>query len=112
LFLTVACITLPPTSYDYTLLHLYTPWVMLVFLAVSRWRDHLPVPKGLWPAFLCLALLLSPQSEIILHGERIGSQIKCLALLALAIVALRFSFPEQATPSPQAVLPQKDPLCP
>jgi hypothetical protein len=100
LFLTIACITLPPTSYDYTLLHLYTPWVMLVFIAVAAWRNDLPTPRGLWPAFLCFILLLSPQNEIIFHGERLEGQIKCLALVALAIVALRYPFPAQLAVSP------------
>jgi hypothetical protein len=92
LFLTIASIILPPMSYDYTLLHLYTPWVMLVFFAVALWRNNLPNPKGLWPAFLCFIVLLSPQNEIILHGERLEGQIKCLALVALAVIALRFPF--------------------
>jgi hypothetical protein len=97
IFLTVACTILPPTSYDYTLLHLYTPWVMLVFLAVAAWRDNRRTPAGLWPAFICLTVLLSPQNEIIHHGQRFEGQIKCLALLALAIVALRFPFPRSSS---------------
>lgn len=90
MFLTVACIVLPPVSYDYTLLHLYTPWVMLVLLIVRQSRAGREVPPGVGAAVVCFVILMSPENEFILHGERFAGQIKCLVLLALAFVALRF----------------------
>jgi hypothetical protein len=97
IFLSVAAIALPPVSFDYTLLHLYSGWVLLVFLAFEAWRTQRITPHGLWPAFLCYIVLMSPQNEIILHGQRIEGQIKCIALLALAIVTMCFRFPDPLT---------------
>ena len=87
LFVTVTCITLPPTSYDYTLLHLYTPWVMIVFFAVEAWKNEQVIPRELWPVCICFMVLLSAQSEMIWHGERVEAQIKCVVLLVLAALA-------------------------
>lgn len=87
LFITVACITLPPLSSDYTLLHLYTAWIMLVMFAVDAWLRAGSTPRGLWPITACMAVLLSSQTEIILHGERLNGQIKCIALLSLGTLA-------------------------
>jgi len=88
-FLTVACLVLPPTSFDYTLLQLYTPWVMIVCVVMDAWRNNASPPRGLWPAMICFIVLMSPQNEFIIHGERIDGQIKCLTLLALAYISLR-----------------------
>ena len=96
-FITVATILLPPVSYDYTLLQLYTPWAVLVFLAIRHWHQGLPVTRGLRNAFYCFIFLLSPQNEIILHGAKLEGQIKCLALIALAVVSLLNPF-ENAQP--------------
>lgn len=92
LFLTVAALVLPPTSFDYTLLHLYTPWVMLVFLIVELRRRGKPLSPGLWAVCCCFMLLLSPQNELIYHGERLEGQVKCVVLLATAFLALRYPF--------------------
>jgi len=87
IFVTVTCITLPPTSYDYTLLHLYTPWLMVLFLIMRVWQEHGTTPKELWPVVICFTVLLSTQSEMIWRGERIEGQLKCLFLLLLAGLA-------------------------
>ena len=92
-FLTVACIILPPVSYDYTLLHLYTAWVPLVLLLIEEWREQGRSTRGTAALVLCFALLLAPLNEFILRGESLGGQIKCLALLGLALTILRFPFP-------------------
>ncbi len=88
----IACILLPPTSYDYTLLHLYTAWALMVILCVDAYRTKTPTVKGLWPAFACFAILLSQIGEIILHGERLGGQIKAVVLVILFYVGLRYPF--------------------
>jgi len=98
IFLSVAAITLPPTSYDYTLLHLYTGWVLLVFLAVSAWRNGHPLPSGFAPAMVCYVLLLAPLSEFILHGERLEGLLKCIVLVTLAFISLRFPLPLEPAP--------------
>ncbi len=87
-FLTVASILLPPVSYDYTLLQLYTPFAVLVFASIRLWRSGLPVQRGLRHAFYCFALLLSPQNEFIYHAQKLEGQIKCIVLLILAAVSL------------------------
>jgi hypothetical protein len=102
LFLTVAAITLPPVSYDYTLLHLYTPFVLMIFLAIDFWQRGVLLPKGAWAAFICFMLLLAPLNEFIVHGERISGQLKCVLLLALAAIALRYPFASDKVISPAA----------
>jgi hypothetical protein len=89
--LTVASILLPPVSYDYTLMHLYIPWAMLVLFAVDSGRQRI---AGLSAAFLCLAVLLSPETEFILYpNHSAGGQIKAVALVVLFILGLLYRFP-------------------
>ena len=87
--LCVASIFLPPVSFDYTLLHLYVPWAMLVFLACRTWAAP---PRGMAIAFVCLAILTSIQTEFILRGSVRGGQIKAVVLVILFVVALRNPF--------------------
>ncbi len=93
LCLAIASILLPPTSYDYTLLHIYTPWALLVLFALSN-NDRRT--KGLTLAFICLALATSIETELIFHARSLGGQFKALVLLALFGIALRFPFKELA----------------
>jgi len=88
--LTIATILLPPVSYDYTLLHLYVPWALLVLFAwENRGRD---VP-GLTAAMVCFAILFAPETELIVHGQSYGGQVKACALVALLLIALLRKFP-------------------
>lgn len=87
--LCVASIVLPPTSHDYTLLHLYFPWAVLVILAVRAARNHTQLP-GLLLALLCYAYLFAPESELIRNGRSFEGQTKCLALLVLLYASLRY----------------------
>lgn len=88
--LTVATILLPPVSFDYTLLHLYVPWALLVLLALeNRGRD---VP-GLTAAMVCCAILFAPETELIVHGQTYGGQVKACALVGLLLIALVRKFP-------------------
>jgi Glycosyltransferase family 87 len=92
--LSIAAIFLPPTSYDYTLLHLYAPFAVLVFVALQHAAQ--PASKasarGLFFAFCLLAFLLAPESEFIYHGLRVAGYMKAVALLLLWIVALIYPF--------------------
>lgn len=94
LCLTVAMLVLPPTSYDYTLMHLYAPWALLSCIAVRAWRERARVP-GLLPAMVCFGVLMAPESEIISKGESLGGPIKALTLLVLFGVALRYRFEDE-----------------
>lgn len=86
LCLCIASILLPPTSHDYTLIHLYVPFGLLVLYAV-RLPDPSKMP-GLTAAFLCLAFLFSPESEFILHGAGYGGQLKAGVLVILMGIGL------------------------
>lgn len=88
--LVVLCITLPPVSYDYTLLQLYAPWFLLVLVAIQRAPARVP---GLSACFVCLAVLCSPESDYMFRNQLITGPIKSLALLTLFVLALRYPFP-------------------
>ncbi len=89
LCLTIATILLPPVSYDYTLLHLYLPWAMLVFFTLEV-QDRL-IP-GLTAVFCCFAILFAPETEFIMHKDSFGGQIKAMTLLLLLAFALSYRF--------------------
>ena len=91
LCLCIASILLPPVSYDYTLMHLYIPWAMLVLFAQEQWRSG-RTAAGLTAAFVLLAFLFAPESEFICQSVRFGGQLKALALIALMAVSLKFQF--------------------
>jgi hypothetical protein len=102
--LTVATILLPPVSYDYTLLHFYLPWALVVLAAVERWEM-----RGLSGALICFAVLFAPETELIWGGRSYGGQVKALALVGLFGIALVRRFPSQwdweATTPPQTMEP-------
>ena len=106
LCLCIPAILLPPVSFDYTLMHLYAPWAMLVLLAQDRSNAGRKTP-GLLAALVCLALLFAPESEFIVHGDYIGGQIKAILLALLMYIALKYPFtepaPELTTSSPLIV---------
>jgi len=84
-------IMLPPASHDYTLMHLYIPWGMLVLLSLESSRSGRTVP-GLRAAFICLTLILVPMGEVLVHFNPVGGQIKGLLLLVLTWIGLRYPF--------------------
>ena len=95
LVLTVASILLPPTSHDYTLLHLYTPWALLLLFSLRTPEGRQKI-RGLLPVFLCFAILLAPETEFI-HDDRVlGGQLKCLTLITLFGLGLLCPFPDPA----------------
>ena len=89
LCLTLAAIFLPPSSYDYTLLHLFLPWSLLVVVALERRKESIP---GLTAAFLSIAYLMASEMELIRHGYGLSGASKALVFLALFYVALRYPF--------------------
>jgi hypothetical protein len=94
LCLSIASILLPPVSYDYTLMHLYIPWALLALYAQGN-HVHRLVP-GLTAAFVCLAILVSPETEFIYHGTVFGGQIKAVVLVVLMGIGLRYPFTDEA----------------
>ena len=92
LCLCVASILLPPVSVEYTLMHLYVPWALMVFLVLDGARAGNPPIPGVSAAFVCFAILMSPLSEFIHHAIHYQGQIKCVVLVILMIIALRYPF--------------------
>jgi hypothetical protein len=93
LALTVASILFPPTSGDYTLMHLYIPWAALVLFAVS-------VPEarktpGLVFVFVCLAILMTSQGYVVFHYIKLNGMIKMIVLLFLLFASVSYPFEEQ-----------------
>jgi hypothetical protein len=97
LALTVVSILLPPVSADYTLVHLYTPWAVLVLIAVSRQAYQQRV-AGLVFCLGCMALLMAPESYIFVDGIRVAGQLKAVVLCLLLINSLSFPFADPAVP--------------
>ena len=95
LCLTVASILLPPTSFDYTLVHLYAPWALLSLLAVRQYGQNRRQP-GLVLAMACFVVLMAPETEIIHRGQIASGAIKACALLLLFYVGLRYPFPDSS----------------
>jgi len=101
LALTVAAILLPPVSFEYTLMHLYLPWSLLVLVAIQtdgQNREERPsaLPAGLLPVFLLLAVLVSPLTELMHHGWGLAGECKAVLLLLLFLLALKYPFPSSA----------------
>ncbi len=94
LCLTVASVLLPPTSFDYTLVHLYAPWALLCLLAVGRYRRGESF-RGMGLAFACFAVLMAPESEFFRNGHRLDGPIKAVTLLVLFWVGLRYRFEDE-----------------
>lgn len=94
----VAYILLSPCCYDYTLMNLYVPWAMLVLFAQDQWSAKRTIP-GLAAAFVCLAVLVSPETEFIYRGVGFAGQIKAGILVVLMYIALKYRF--GAAESPQ-----------
>ena len=92
LCLCIASILLPPVSHDYTLMHLYLPWALLVLFALRTAKQDL-TPPGLRAAFSCFAILFSAQSEVIFKGGGWSGQIKAITLLCLLVIGLRSPWP-------------------
>jgi hypothetical protein len=94
LALTVAAILLPPVSFEYTLMHLYIPWAMLVLLAIQGRGSVFAGRRPLLAAYVLIAVLVSPLTEFWLYGWGLGGEAKAVLLLLLFILALKFPLSE------------------
>jgi len=92
LALCIVSILFTPLSADYTLIHLYCPFALCCFAAIDAWREQHVVP-GLRNLFLCFAFLLSTESFFIVIGHRYEGQVKCVVLVVLLNLALRYPQP-------------------
>jgi hypothetical protein len=86
---------LPPVSYDYTLIHLYLPWgVFMIFLVrdVGRGRIRFSLRQCLWILIPC-AILMAPQSYLIVNEAGFGGQVKAITLVILFVINARIDLP-------------------
>ena len=97
LCLCIASILLPPTSHDYTLLHLYVPWGLMALYTIDQAKANRTV-RGLYSAFVCFAILLSAESELIYQApDRVSpheysGQLKAITLVVLLLIGLNRPF--------------------
>jgi hypothetical protein len=92
ILLTTAAIFLPPSSYDYTLLHLYIPWSMLVLFAIDTAGQKV---EGLEAILICFAGLLAAEAEFIRHDIGFGGQVRALIFVVTFVLALRYPLRRQ-----------------
>ena len=101
LILSILSVTLPPVSYDYTLLALYPPLVLLSMEVTRRaYRGAPPFPFAL-RYFVLFGVLLTPLSFLTWYSNPHGAQARCLCLIAILWTALRHPIAgdaDQATP--------------
>jgi hypothetical protein len=95
LVLTSLSILLPYVSFDYTLLHLFVPFtILLVVLATDCADGRLRLTKK---QLLCLlvpyAVIFTPQSYLVYSVVGYGGQVKTLALCALIGAAIKIPLP-------------------
>jgi hypothetical protein len=91
LCLSVASILLPPASHDYTLLHLYVPWGLMVLYALDQAKAGGRM-DGLVAAFVCFAILMSAESELIFKAHGHSGQLKAIVLVVLMYIGLKYRF--------------------
>lgn len=94
MFLFVAIVALPPVSYQYTLVHLYAPWAMLVIMVLRCAANGRELPE-LQTAFVCFAFLFTSQNYIFYHLVHINGLSQTIALVVLTITMLRHPIPDE-----------------
>ncbi len=89
LILSILSVTMPPVSFDYTLLSLYAAFGMLCMLAISADKAGVQV-KSLTAQLMLFAVIMTPESFMIISGVRLSGQLRALCLLASVLLALRY----------------------
>lgn len=87
MLLSLAMVTLPPVSYDYTLVHLYPCLGLLVLLSVQV-RDLRQRCLALIPLFFCFALVFAPENFAFYGDTYYSGPIKATAMLLASLVLL------------------------
>ena len=95
LAISVLAVTLPPTSYDYTLLSLYPAFLLLCLRVLEESRRAANERLQLTHYFLLFAIIFTPLSFVVWNGGRYAGQLRLLALLAVLLYALVTPLPEQ-----------------
>lgn len=104
LILSILSVTLPPVSYDYTLLAVYPPMVLLCMeLARRAYTGVAPFPHALRYAVL-FAIVLTPLSFLTWYSNPHGAQLRTLSMIGMLWTALRY--PIESTllgPTPKVI---------
>lgn len=96
LILSILSVTLPPVSYDYTLLAVYPPLVLLsVEIARRAYAGVEPLPCAIRYVSL-FAVMLTPLSFVTWSSNPHGAQLRCLCLIAILWTASRHPIHEIA----------------
>ena len=93
ILLSIAMVSLPPVSYDYTLLHLYPAFALLTFLALDG-RQRGTTPAVLTRLFWCFTLLLASENFVYFSGLRLNGPIKAVAMFVATVTLLRYPLPD------------------
>ena len=94
IFLFASMIVLPPVSFEYTTVHMYAPWAMLVIVALRAAYEGKKL-QGLRTMFICFAVMFTSQRYIYYHWIYPNGTFKVIALVILIVVALRYPIPDE-----------------
>ncbi len=100
ILLSIAMVSLPPVSYDYTLLHLYPAFALLTLLALEAHRRGAAPALPLVRLYGCFTLLFASENFIYWLGLRLSGPIKAAALFTATIVLLRHPLADRFPPPP------------
>ena len=95
LAISVLAVTLPPTSYDYTLLSLYPAFLLLCLRVLEESHRAAKDRLQLTHYFLLFAVIFTPLSFVVWNGGRYAGQLRLLALVAVLLYSLVTPLPEQ-----------------
>jgi hypothetical protein len=90
LALSISGVLLPPTSLDYTLLHLLVPFGLLCAWTAQGGKGHRPRPSVAW-CFLCFALLFTADTYFTWRFA-LTSDVRAMVLLLPLVIVLRYPF--------------------
>ncbi|GAC1307489.1 MAG: hypothetical protein NVSMB27_45490 [Ktedonobacteraceae bacterium] len=96
LAVTAFMLMLPPISYFYTLVHLYAPWLLLVFLALRAQRSRATIPGLTITLYLFLPLFVSFTLLTYAKVLVFGGLVQAVALYGLFACAVQYPFEEPA----------------
>lgn len=91
--LVVISILIPPVSFEYTLMHLYSVFALFACLMVRR-REFAASRAARWMG-ICFGLLFSVQGYLILQSRVVEGQVKCLVLLVLLGLCLVYPMADE-----------------
>ena len=99
ILLLIAMVALPPVSYDYTLLHLYPAFALLVLLLLEQgptrpaMAHRQSTAQTLRCLFVCFTLLFASENFAFYLGLHLNGMIKAAALFWAAVLLLRHPLP-------------------